>query len=38
MNPNRKTAIIVGVFMLAATVTFMIGSGLIDSVYQSSVL
>jgi hypothetical protein len=35
MNSNRKTAIIVGVFMLAATVVFMIGNGLIESVLSN---
>ncbi|KGE17429.1 DUF4386 domain-containing protein [Paenibacillus wynnii] len=32
MDKNRTTAITVGVFMLMATVSFMIGSGLIESV------
>src|SRR5690554_979896 len=32
MNSNRKIAILVGIFMLAATVSFMVGSGLIESV------
>lgn len=32
MNSNKKTATIVGVLFLVATVTYMIGSGLIDSV------
>ncbi len=32
MNSNRKIAIMVGILMLGATVTFMIGSGLIQSV------
>lgn len=32
MNSNRRTAVLVGIFMLSATVVFIIGSGLIDSV------
>jgi hypothetical protein len=35
MNSNKKTATMVGVLFLVATVTFMIGSGLIDSVLNS---
>jgi hypothetical protein len=35
MNSNRKTAITVGIFMLSATVTFMIGNGLIESVLSN---
>lgn len=35
MNSNKKTARIVGVLFLVATVTFMIGSGLIHSVLNS---
>lgn len=35
MNSNRKTAITVGIFMISATVVFMIGSGLIDSVLNN---
>lgn len=35
MNSNRKTAILVGVFMLAATVVFMIGNGLIESILKT---
>lgn len=35
MNSNRKTAITVGIFMLGATVAFMIGSGLIQSVLSN---
>lgn len=35
MNSNRKTSITIGIFMLAATVSFLIGSGLIQSVLVS---
>jgi hypothetical protein len=35
MNSNRKTAITVGVFILAATVAFMIGNALIESVLSN---
>ncbi|WP_373228701.1 DUF4386 domain-containing protein [Cohnella sp.] len=35
MNSYRKTAITVGILMLGATVAFMIGSGLIDSVLSN---
>lgn len=35
MNSNRKTAITVGIFMLGATVAFIIGSGLIQSVLSN---
>jgi hypothetical protein len=35
MNSNKKTARIVGVLFLIATVTFMIGSGLIESVLNN---
>lgn len=34
MNSNKKTAIIVGVLFLAATVTYMIGNGLLESVIK----
>ena len=34
MNP-RKTAVIVGVLFITATVTYMLGSGLIDPILTS---
>ncbi len=35
MNSTRKSAIFVGALMLIATVTFMIGSGLLDSILKA---
>lgn len=38
LNSNKKTTRIVGVLFMVATATFIIGSGLIDSVLMNGMI